>query len=304
MILTPILSVFFPWTVILSVILLTASSAIIEAFISGYSYKGQIKEVIKYRSIKQILPAGIVFISSYLFKDFQLAITALTISFLICMIILWLPMRYTFDLSFKALRNILREHSIGLRASFLLGSLNAVWSNSLLPLMNAMGLASIAGQYAIAQRLMNTPLGVIGISIQSMLLKNGNQLHENSKNILYKAFLFLLIAILLSNIIYYMIYVQIAIPFPEKWRLEKPLFYSANFFLACSFAVGTVSILGIRLKDEWFLAYWQIALISSWVIILLFFHSSSAFIYMLSIGGIGYWILLFRWLILSKKKYG
>lgn len=303
LIVTPIFGIYFPWEIVLAVIILAASASIVETLMSSYSYEGELRLVVKYRAIKQILPSVMVLMSSYAFNDFRLAIAALVVSFLVCVTILLLPMRHRLVLSVGVLRNTIREYSNGLRASFLLGTMNAVWSNGLLPMMSAMGLSATAGQFAIVQRLMNTPLGVIGVSVQSVLLNSGNRLHEDARSILGKVMLLFCIAVTIAGILYWSIYNQTIFPFPDQWKLSKLLFYSAGFFFACSFAVGTMSILGVRLKDEWFLAGWQLVFLSLWTVILIIFRSSEAFVFMLILGGMGYWILLSRWVRLSKIKH-
>lgn len=301
---TPVLGLYFEWKLVLAVIVLAAGSAILETLISGYSYQGETRKVVKFRTVRQVLPSGIVLLCAFLFKDFQLAVAALVVSTLICVIILLLPIKHRLSLSIEGTRNIIREYASGLRASLALGSLNAVWLNGLLPLMNAMGLPYIAGQYAVAQRLMNAPLSVVAVAVQSVLLKGGNRLHEEGGSILTKVILLFFMAVLLAGMLYWAIYIQTFIPFPEAWKLDESLFCAASFFLACSFAVGTVSIIGVRLRDEWFLANWQLAFIVLWAALLMFFHSNTAFVYMLVVGGVGYWILLARWVILSRKKHG
>lgn len=301
---SPVMAIYFPLETVLAIIFLAASASIAEALIIGYSYKGEISLVIKYRAIKQILPNVMALIFSIIYKDFRISVSALAAGFLISLIILVFPIRHKIGISVKGMLDTVGKHSNGIRASLMLGTLNAVWSYGLLPLMSAMGLSATAGQYAIVQRLINSPLGVIGVSVNSTLLKSGSRFHENSREIIEKVGLLFFIAVALAGVLYWIIYIQRFIPFPDNWRLDKVFFFAAAFFFVCSFAVGTVSVLSVRLKDEWFLARWQLAFVIIWGIILIYFRSSWAFVFMLIIGGLGYWILIARWVGLSRMKYG
>lgn len=301
---TPALGIYFGWNMVLAVIVLASCIAILETLINGYSYLGQYNRVVTFRTLRQLLPSGVVLASAYYFGDFQLAVAALVLGTFLCVIVSLLPMRHLVAISIKVMCKTIKEYASGLRASFVLGILNAVSLNGLLPLMNVMGLSHIAGQYAVAQWLMNAPLGVVAVAIQSVLLKSGNRLHKEGKSILIKSVFLFLFAILLALALYFGIYIQTAIPFPVKWKLDESLFYAASLFFACSFAVGTVSIISVRLKDEWFVALWQLAFIVIWIITLVIFSSSAAFVYMLFIGGFGYWILVVRWALLSMEKHG
>lgn len=301
---TPVLGAYFEWKLVLAVIVLAASSAILETLLIAYSYQGATSRIIKFRIVRQVLPSTVVLLCAFLSHDFQLAVTALVLSTVVCVVVLLPPLQHLYALSMDILRSTIREYSSGLRASMALGSLNALWLNGLLPLMSAMGLSYIAGQYALAQRLLGAPLAVMAVSVQSVLLKSDNRLHEEGRGIIVKAFQLFFAAITIAAMLYWAIYVQAIIPFAQKWKLDEPLFFAAGFFLASSFAVGTVSIVGVRLKDEWFIAYWQLAFIAIWAIMLLLLGSSVVFIYMLVIGGIGYWMLLARWAIFSRAKHG
>jgi len=82
---------------------------------------------------------------------------------------------------------------------------------------------------------------------------------------------------------------------PERWRMEGDMFWPAVFFLSASFAVGGLSIVSIRLKDEWFLTGWQAVALASWGGVLLLMPSVEAFRWMLLLGGCAYGVLLLRW---------
>jgi O-antigen/teichoic acid export membrane protein len=301
---TPVAAQFFDWRLVVAVIVLAASSAMLETLINCYSYQGKLWEIIKYRGVRQSFPALVALLCAFLFNDVVITVFALVVSTFVCLLILLSPMRHMLSLSMGVWRDILSEHSSGLRASLALGGLNAIWLNGLLPLMNVMGLSYLAGQYALAQRLMNAPLGVVALSVRSVLLRGGNGLHKEGRDIAIKAALLFFIAILLTGILYWAIYIQTLILFPEEWKLDKLLFIAAVFFMACSFAVGSVSVLGIRLQDEWFLACWQLVFLVIWAVILIYLPSDLAFVYMLAIGGVGYWILLIRWVTLSRNQHG
>ncbi|MGR8931765.1 MAG: hypothetical protein ACU836_14090 [Gammaproteobacteria bacterium] len=162
----------------------------------------------------------------------------------------------------------------------------------------------MAGQYVLAQRLINTPLSVIALSVQTVLLRSGNQLHTNIRKIITQVILLFFLASLLIIVLYLSIYTQTAFPFPEKWKLDTDLFIAAGFFIASSFSVGSVSIISIRLKDEWFVAWWQLIFLLLWGMVLFQFQSDLAFVYMMIAGGLGYWILAARWIAKSKILHG
>jgi hypothetical protein len=88
---------------------------------------------------------------------------------------------------------------------------------------------------------------------------------------------------------------------PAHWVLDRPLYLAVSFFLSSSFAVGSLSIIGIRQRDEWFLVAWQLLSLLVWGVALLLLPSPKAFEVMLILGGLAYWVLVGRWVFVSGR---
>lgn len=299
--LTPILAINFDYRIILMVACYSTCSAVLDALLNGYSFYGNQKRIVSFRSLRQVLPALTALFFAWKFSSIEYAVVGLCIGTALCIPVLFAPMSNIICISWVSFKKTIKDHSEGLLPSLVLGCLNAIWANSLLPLLTLAGLSATAGQYSLVQRIINAPLSVVSMSIGSVLLKSGNDFHLGGTKIAKNVALLFSIAMVLVILVYMAIYVQDLYVFPFHWRLDLSLFWSASLFFCSSFAVGSVSVICVRLKDEWFVAIWQGLLIIIWIIVLLLFNSSVAFTYMLLIGSVGYLLLLYRWVRCSEE---
>jgi hypothetical protein len=75
-----------------------------------------------------------------------------------------------------------------------------------------------------------------------------------------------------------LLFVQPYWPVPAYLLPEQDFFYAAAVFGVGSFAVGTVSVVFIRLRDEWFVASWQLLFMLVWVLALFVFDLNHVFL--------------------------
>ncbi len=84
------------------------------------------------------------------------------------------------------------------------------------------------------------------------------------------------------------------------WRIG--LYVTTSAFLILSFSIGAVSMLAVRLGDEWFLAIWQTVALAVWVAVFALLKPSVAIDVALSVGALMYILLGARWFAMLRKK--
>lgn len=255
-----------------------------------------------YRFLRQFVPVGLALMAAWWFPHYQHAMTALVLGTWIWALILGWPGSYKGLWQWSVLKAVWKQHNHGLKASVALGGLNGLWLNGLQPLMAWLGWHQLAGQYALLQRLINAPLTVLTVVVNSLLLAKGNDLHERRALLVQVCVGLALLGMIWSACLWGLLFVQPYWSVPAHWLPEQDFFYAAAVFGVGSFAVGTVSVVSIRLRDEWFVAGWQLLFMLVWVLALFVSDLNHVFSGLLIMGGLAYGVLLWRWLILIPAK--
>jgi hypothetical protein len=274
---------------------LAAAGLWVDAWVAAHACLGQRRWVVVGRAARQVLPNVTTCLAVAVWPD-HLGATWGGLAGLVfggLLLLRWgsLPTAP----SWTQLASTLRFHSNGLGASMLLGLMNAVWLNGLLPLLDRLGLHTLAGQYSLVQRLVGAPLNAVAMGVSAVLLQATDSLHQSSRRLWLTALALFAIAFCVALGVGLVLFVQPWWPVPSHWLLEKNLFLAVAFFSASSFAVGTLSVVAIRLRDEWFLAAWQALALVAWGGLLWLLPSERAFTAMLLTGGAAYWLLMLRW---------
>jgi O-antigen/teichoic acid export membrane protein len=254
-----------------------------------------------FRIFRQIIPLLFALWAAWLSPNHEHAVIAFSIgTWVLALVIGWSGNEKT--ISWTILTSVLKQHRRELKASITLGTLNGIWLNGLQPLMAWMGWHQLAGQYALLQRLINAPLSIVSVVTNTFLLGKGNDLHFDEKKVL-KVFLGLtLIGVLWIVCLWVILFLQVYWILPPEWKIDSEFFYAAAFFGVCSFAVGSISVISIRLKDEWFVAFWQLFFILVWFLGVVMMDLQQIFTLLLWIGGLAYVVLLWRWVAQINLK--
>lgn len=295
-----------PWCSPLTLALIASVAALTcatETLIAASAYQGMLAQVRWLRFGRLVLPALGAWLVSLWMPGWQETMLGWAGGLLLALTAglgMWGWVRP----SWSALRCSWREHRQGLRASLWMGQLNAVWLNGLLPVLNLLGLSMLAGQYAVVQRLLGAPLGVLGMAIGTTLLREGDALHRSARRMRRLAALLACAATVLAVLLWFGLFVQRWLLVPMQWRMPPGLFVGAVIFLGSSFAVGSISVAAIRLKDEPFLAVWQTVALAGWCIGIWLAPTPDGFTGLLLWGALAYWALLWRWTYVAKRTYG
>lgn len=198
--------------------------------------------------------------------------------------------------------SVVRKYRHGLLPSLIMSLLNGLWINGLTPMLNHVATSELAGQFAMVQRVVGGSLGLLSTAITlSMLKRDFVKIHWPTVR-----------KVLTVNVII-SVGVCIGLAFPlmsgygrwlgNDWSITPSMYWAACAFLVASFAIGAISIIAIRLYDEWFLALWQVAALLCWVVIYAVMPSGEFVIPALWIGSAMYIFLGLRWrnLALSRK---
>lgn len=188
----------------------------------------------------------------------------------------------------------------GLLPSVIMSLLNGIWINGMTPALNHFATSALAGQFAMVQRLVGGLLGLLSTAITlTMLKRDFVEVHWLTirkiltTNVIISVSLCLLLAIPLLS--------EAGRWLGVDWTVEQPIYWAACSFFICSFAIGAVSIIAIRLHDEWFLAFWQLAALVCWVIIYSLIPSEKFVVPALWIGSAMYILLGLRWRYLATN---
>jgi hypothetical protein len=136
----------------------------------------------------------------------------------------------------------------------------------------------------------------------SFLLAKGNDLHKHRAMVLQVCASLALLGLAWAVCLWGLLFMQAYWPVPMQWLPDKEFFYAAAIFGVCSFAVGTMSVISIRLRDEWFVAGWQLLFMLVWVLALFAVDLAYIFSDLLLMGGMAYGVLLWRWLKLIPAE--
>jgi hypothetical protein len=280
---------------VLAVMTMAVLSCLLDAWVNGLAFLGLRNRLLVYRTGRQVLPVAGACAAVAVKPTVDAASLGWVFGAFVCAAWAWLSLPVQGPLTLVRWRRSWVQHRHGLSASLSLGVLNTVWLNGLLPALQALGLSAVAGQYALVQRLLGAPLGVVSVTLNALLMKSSNVLHRQPWRLLGLALGLFVLALTTGAFIHMASIGVLPWQLPERWRMEGDMFWPAVFFLSASFAVGGLSIVSIRLKDEWFLTGWQAVALASWVGVLLLMPSVEAFRWMLLLGGCAYGVLLLRW---------
>lgn len=297
-----LLSFWVDITVALIVILLSLSTILADFGLSRLAFLKRHNLLSIHRFMRQVFPLVLGFMAAFISNQYEIALLALmTGTFIWALILNWQHIKKS-SWSLKIFKRVWSQHRKELKASITLGTLNNIWLNGFQPLMVWMGWHQLAGQYALLQRLINAPLSIVSVVTTTFLLGKGNDLHFDEKKVL-KVFLGLtLIGALWIVCLWVILFLQVYWILPPEWKIDSEFFYAAAFFGVCSFAVGSLSVISIRLKDEWFVAFWQLFFILIWFLGVVMMDLQQIFTLLLWIGGLAYVVLLWRWIAQINLK--
>lgn len=303
----------FTFTIVISILQLFKSSITlyfcgllalfaiqIESKLQAAAYLGSMRLVLKLRALKVLAPISLSLLTALFYPVAEVLIIISSIGVTLSILLLNYIHERCQYLQFEDLLTFLRENLSGVSAALSLGILNSIVNNGIVVFLSVQGYSKTAGHFALMQRLINTPLSVFGSTAQSFLLKRTSVLHKSKKVILLLFILLFSIAVTLAGSWYLMLYIQDFIEIPSDWVIEKYLFISTMIFFSLSFSIGSLSIISIRLIDEWFVVYWQAILLVMWSIVFFGMKDLSSFYNMLIVSGLLYFILLFRWVRLIE----
>lgn len=288
-----------PESITFSAIAIAISSALIEASTYLEAHWGNTKNVAGLRFFRSVIPGlaggATALLTKNLHACFAAYVTALT---LVAALAVYRTKLAIFSLA--TIKQVFKRNAGGIRSAFFLGVLNAIWLNAILPLMQFLGMDVIAGQYAIAQRLINAPLSVIGSAVNTLLFSRNDFTHKSSKRIIRLTFLCLIFSLIYCAFLFSAMYIQPWFILPSKWLMDQYFFGVASFFLVSSFAVGSVSTIAIKQKDERFILFWQILFLAAYIGIVSLLPNNNGITTVFVLGGFAYWILLWRWIWIAK----
>lgn len=298
-----LLSFWVDITVALIVILLSLSTILADFGLSRLAFLRRHNLLSIHRFMRQVFPLVLGFLAAFISNQYEIALLALmTGTFIWALILNWQHIKNSFW-SLKIFKRVWGQHGNELKASITFGTLNNIWLNCLQPLMALMGWYQLAGQYALLQRLINGPLSVLTIVTNTLLLAKGNILHLDAKKVFKTFSILFLIGALWVLCLWVLLFLQEYWILPPEWKIDLTFFHAAAFFGVSSFAVGALSIVSIRLKDEWFMAFWQLLFIFIWCVAVVMMDLQQIFALLLWIGGLAYIVLLWRWMLqISLKK--
>jgi hypothetical protein len=196
---------------------------------------------------------------------------------------------------------ILLLHWRGLLPSLVLCFLNGVWLNGLTPLLNEYASSAQAGQFAMLQRVLGGSLGLISTATAMVFAQSD---HVRPTLVQVQRFFLINLACsvgfcLLAAIVF--LGGWVAWFLGKDWTYQTDLFLSVCLFLTASYSIGAISVLAVRLRDEWFLTQWQAVALLIWGAIFMFLPIGTSILYAFNVGALMYVVLGLRWYILLKK---
>lgn len=198
--------------------------------------------------------------------------------------------------------SVLLHHRRELMQSLAFCLLNGVWLNGLTPLLNLYSSAAQAGQFAMLQRILGGSLGLVSTAT-TMVFARRDHVHAGMVQVLgiFLAILACSFGIcLIASIVIFGGWLTWLLG--NSWIYEIDLFISMSLFLTMSNSVGSISMLGSRLRDELFLVIWQAGALLTWGALFTLLPSPSNLLYSLNIGAMLYVVLGMRWHFLLKRN--
>ncbi len=197
--------------------------------------------------------------------------------------------------------NMLKSEAPNLCANVGLGLLNSLWLNCGSPFLVSIGQSILAGQYALCNRIINTPFSVISAIVSFRIQNKYDDTHKSGRRQVR-----LVLALMATSVIWSSVFIIVFNLLPQqllgnKWELPILVYASVAIFNSFAFSIGSISVVAIRQKDEWFVTWWQLSMVLLSCVILLFQPSPQGFAIALTIGGLSYLVLLKRWLKNANK---
>ncbi len=205
---------------------------------------------------------------------------------------------------FRLCRTVLLRHWRGLSPSLVLCLLNGIWLNGLTPLLNAYASSTQAGQFAMLQRVLGGSLGLVSTAT-AMVFARSDHVRPGLVQV-RRIFL-----VNLACSVGFCLFAAVAFLggwvtwfLGKGWTYQADLFVSVSLFLTISYSIGAISVLAVRLRDEWFLTLWQAVALLIWVAIFILMPNGNSILYALNLGTLMYILLWLRWHFLLKKNNG
>lgn len=275
------------------------SLAIFDVLALRFAYAKNQNLVVLMRATRVLFPLIVAWILALSSLNIDLIIGLQTVGIILLGLIYWRRWN-KFAYVIKITKQRVKQHWRDLIPSLIMCMLNGVWLNGMVPFLNMVVSPSIAGQFALLQRILSGSLGLIG-SATAMIFISKEYSIFNAKKIkkifLYNMVISLIICILLSVPILGGYFSSML---GAEWIYEKDFYILMSVFYALSSTVGAVSILAVRLKDEWFLTFWQISTILLCAGVLYFLTDIFAIKYSLIVGCLMYALLVTRWILKSR----
>ncbi|BBH14714.1 hypothetical protein JD974_22785 [Chromobacterium haemolyticum] len=265
------------------------------------AFSGEQRKVIVMRALRILAPLFIALVAALLTNQVDVVVlwqAGGTVAIALLVWRRWIGLRRWARLT----RALLRRHWAGLVPSLLLCFLNGVWLNGLAPFLNAFASPTAAGQFSMLQRVLGGSLGLISTAT-AMVFVRQDYVRAGLAGV-KRIFLVNLACSLLFCLV-------LAVPFLSGmseswlgagWRYRGDFYFSMSMFLTFSFSVGAISMLAVRLRDEWFLTIWQAAALLIWGGVFGLFAQAHALNLALNAGAVMYIILGLRWRYLLKKN--
>lgn len=268
-------------------------TSILDALIQRHAFGGHQLLMLTFRAIRVLLPITTALAAALSGLSVDRVIACHGWMGILFPLLLWrrwiLPARWL-RLAMRTMLRYRRE----LIPSLVFATFNGLWINGLTPALNHFSSPAIAGQFAMLQRLLGGAMGLVSTAITLMLMKKD---FVHVKWSVVQRVLYANIALCIG------VCITAAIPIlglqvqwlGAGWQVSSSLFFASSVFLTACFAVGAISIVAIRLRDEWFMAIWQLLAVLCWVGIYLVTSPSSFIVPSLLFGALMYAVLYFRW---------
>lgn len=274
--------------------------AVFDALSQRHAFEGRQLSMLRARCTRVLLPLAIALATALTNSSIT---TIIYLQGCACIVFAmfawgrWIPLQRWWRLCVE----VVKKYQRGLFPSLILSLLNGLWINGLTPALNHFATPALAGQFAMVQRLVGGALGLLSTAITLVMLKKEFiEVHWPTVRKVLTVNVTIALGFCLA----------LAIPvlggagqwLGAGWAITPPLYWAACAFLVSSFAIGAVSIIAVRLQDEWFLALWQAAALLCWVAIYALMQTSEFVIPALWFGSAMYILLGLRWRHLATKR--
>lgn len=274
--------------------------AVVDGLIIYHAYKKNIYKITILKTLRIIGPLVIAKIAALFILSVSQIILAQSLVMMLVLIPLWKILNNG-NLWLKVSKQIVEKYKRKLKPSIIYSILNGVFINGITPILYFKISPEIAGQFALLIRILGGGVGVVSNALTIFYAAKDfvKVKIQDVKNILS-------LNIIMGCAICIAIYMpleQMSLLFYKKELNISIINYSVtSAFIIITYAIGSVSMLAVRLKDEWWLAQWQVMAIIVWVLITAS-TQSEYLVFALQISAtIMYLILALRWFYLIKNQ--